>query len=82
MQEAAFREYLDQHFEQGYNQKYRSDILSRCKRVEDVLAIDLHDFDDYEELRDDIYTVAHDKNGRNSLLSAVKRYFDFKSKSV
>ena len=79
MQEAAFRDHLDQHFEEGYNHRYRSDILSRCKRVEDILAIDLDDFADCEELRDDICIITPDPNGQNSLLSAVKRYFDFKS---
>lgn len=82
MQEAAFRDHLDHHFQVGYNHNYRSDILSRCKRVEDVLAINLDDFGDCEELRDGICTITSDRNGQNSLLSAVKRYFDFKSEPV
>tara|TARA_R100000406_G_scaffold47345_2_gene31962 strand:- start:91 stop:243 length:153 start_codon:yes stop_codon:yes gene_type:complete len=47
--------------------------------VEDVLAIDLDDFGDCEALRDGICTITPDRNGQNNLVSAVKRYFDFKS---
>jgi hypothetical protein len=80
MNEAAFREYLLQPYDPGEGKRYISSILSRCRKVEKVLGLDLEDVPDVTSLHGDVPSMSESKKTQSDIRSALNRYQDFKEK--
>jgi hypothetical protein len=78
MKKTAFREYLTTTYDKDMGTAHAIAIVSRCRRVENELGVDLDKVADAGALGDDLDQDLFSKAVRADLRSALNRYQEFK----
>lgn len=79
MKTEAFKAYLLHRYPEPKSKDYRGDIISRCRRIENELGIDLDDYDpdSIQSHHETARGLAKSAPAGSHLVAALNRYGDF-----
>ena len=78
MNEASFRKFLETDYQGKLGQRSIGDLISRCKRIEKSLDIDLDQGFDCDMMTGLLQTISSNTLVVLNLRNALARYQDFK----
>ncbi|MBB6193927.1 hypothetical protein FHS51_004186 [Sphingobium wenxiniae] len=77
MDDEGFRHYLENDYSGSLGARAVGDVISRCRRIEAVLKVNLAHVTDIEEIVPRLGEIVDDPNSSKALRNALYRYRDY-----